>query len=179
MLLDLNPRLRRDRTVLADGTVLRIRPIRPDDKAALSAALRRLSPQSAQARFLAAKPRFSKAELAHLTEVDHVDHHAIVAVPPRRDDRIIAVARYVRRADDPATIEMAIVVDDAHQGLGLGRDLAMRLARHARRAGVRRVEAFTYADNRAAQRLLEIVTDGISTESEGFSVRHIVGDLAA
>jgi RimJ/RimL family protein N-acetyltransferase len=179
VLLDLNPRLAHAHVALRDGTVLRVRPIRPDDKAALTAALAELSAESVHARFLAPKPRFSSAELAHLTEVDHRDHHAIVAVPPGRDREIVAVGRYIRRADDPRTVEMAIVVGDRHQGLGLGRELALRLAAHARRNGVRRIEAFTHAGNHAAQRLLEIVTDSMRTQPDGYSVRHIVGELAA
>jgi len=169
----------RSEVVLADGTRLRIRRIRADDKASLTSALARLSAESTRARFLAPKPRFAAAELAHLTEVDHVSHHAIVAVPPGRDDKIVAVGRYVRLADDPRTAELAIVVGDDHQGLGLGRHMALRLAEHARSHGIRRIEAFTHADNGAAQRLLEIVSDATSSEPYGSGVRHIVGDLAA
>jgi len=179
MVIALTPLPARGAVTLRDGTRLRVRAIRPDDKAALAAALQRLSAESTHARFLAAKPRFSAAELVHLTEVDHVEHHAIVAVPARRDDEIVAVGRYVRRADDPTTVEMAIAVGDDYQGLGLGRELALRLTAHARRQGVRRIEAFTHADNHAAQRLLEIVSDSIHSESDGYSVRRILADLAA
>lgn len=164
---------------LDDGTALRVRRIRADDKEPLNAALERLSAKSTHARFLAAKPRFGSGELAYLTEVDHVNHHAIVVVPPGDDSEIVAVGRYVRLARDPQTVEIAIAVADDHQGRGLGRGLAVRLAEHARRHGVRRVEAYTHGDNRAAQRLIEIITETIETESVGSGVRHLVGDLAA
>ena len=45
--------------------------------------------ESARLRFLAPKPRFTLAELRYLTEVDHVDHFALVAV--------LADAPHVRR----------------------------------------------------------------------------------
>jgi hypothetical protein len=73
---------------LRDGTRVSVRPIRPSDAALLSAGLAHLSPESARRRFLAPKPRFTLAELRYLTEVDHVDHVALVAVladaPPIR-----------------------------------------------------------------------------------------------
>ena len=43
-----------------------------------------LSPQSARLRFLAPKNRLTLAELRYLTEVDHVDHYALVAVLGRQ-----------------------------------------------------------------------------------------------
>ena len=56
-----------------------------------------LSEQSIQRRFLGPKPSLSASELRYLTEVDGHDHYAIVAIPDDGDDRIVAVARFVRR----------------------------------------------------------------------------------
>jgi hypothetical protein len=54
--------------MLPDG--VRLRGIRPEDKPLLQEALTRLSRESIERRFLAAKPRFTDAELRYLTEVD-------------------------------------------------------------------------------------------------------------
>ena len=67
---------------LPDGAQVLIRPIRPDDKGMLSDGLRRLSPESAQRRFLTPKRSFSRTELRYLTEVDGRDHVALVAEHP-------------------------------------------------------------------------------------------------
>ncbi|HEX2071635.1 MAG TPA: GNAT family N-acetyltransferase [Thermoleophilaceae bacterium] len=146
------------RHVLADGTMVAIRPIAPEDKQELQDGLHRLSDETVQRRFLAPKARFTKAELRYLTEVDGHDHVALVAESERWPGMIVAVARYVRLDDDPDTAEAAIVVADALQGLGLGRLLAERLAAAATVHGVRRFTAEMYGDNRPAQRLMEVLT---------------------
>jgi hypothetical protein len=73
---------------LHHGTQVRIRPVEPGDKQRLQRGLRGLSPETVRRRFLAAKPAFSDHELRYLTEVDGVDHLALVAVladDPRAD----------------------------------------------------------------------------------------------
>ena len=110
-----------DLFVLKDGTRLTIRPIRPQDKGELTAALGRLSEATVHKRFMSPKTSFSAAELRYLTEVDGHHHVALVAEETEAPHRIVAVARYVAFADDPTTADVAIVVGDAIQGQGLGR----------------------------------------------------------
>src|SRR3954468_2483275 len=139
---------------LDGGERVLIRPTEPGDKAKLVTGLRRLSEESIRKRFLAAKPRFSSAELRYLTEVDGVNHIALVAVLEDDPDTLVAVARCVRLPDRPATAEMAIVVGDPWQGQGLGRALATALGDAARAAGIRRFAATMLGDNEAARRLM-------------------------
>src|SRR3954466_4194851 len=103
---------------LLDGTTVFVRPIAPEDKPLLAEGLRRLSPQTSIKRFLSVKVKFSEAELRYLTEVDGHDHIALVAVDARDPSSLIAVARSVRT--EPDTAELAVVVGDQWQGLGLG-----------------------------------------------------------
>jgi RimJ/RimL family protein N-acetyltransferase len=159
---------------LADGTRVRIRPIEPGDKERLSAGLSRLSRETIHKRFLAAKPRFSSAELRYLTEVDGRNHIALVAV---LDGDIVAVARCVRLPDAPDTAEFAVVVGDALQGLGLGRRMTELLADAARETGIRRFAATMAADNAAARRLMGTFTRRLDVIDGG--VREVVVDLAA
>src|SRR5437762_509563 len=113
---------------LADGTRVVIRRIQPGDKRMLARGLELLSEETRQRRFLSAKPRLTNAELRYLTEVDGQAHVALVAVLADRLDHVVAVARYVRLPDDPATADAAIVVGDPWQRQGLGRRLAIMLA---------------------------------------------------
>src|SRR3954454_22297018 len=99
---------------LANGQQVWIRPIQPGDAASLQNGLRQLSDETIQRRFLGPKPRFTAAELRYLTEVDGVNHLALVAVP-YPDGHVVAVARAVRRPEDPVEAEWAIVVADALQ----------------------------------------------------------------
>ena len=60
-----------EQAVLRDGTRVRLRLIRPDDKALLHDGFERLSPASRYLRFLAPKAALSDDELRYLCEVDH------------------------------------------------------------------------------------------------------------
>ncbi len=145
------------RHLLSDGTAVTIRPIAAGDKQELQDGLHRLSEEAVQRRFLVPKVRFTKAELRYLTEVDGHDHVALVVESERWPGMIVAVARYVRLNADPDTAEAAIVVADALQGLGLGTQLAKRLATAAGVHGIRRFTAEMLGDNRPAQRLMELL----------------------
>jgi RimJ/RimL family protein N-acetyltransferase len=154
------------------------RHIRPDDKGRLAAGLARLSPESRHKRFLMPKPRFSSAELRYLTEIDGFDHVAIVAVSATDPDVFYAVGRFVRLRDDPETAEVAIVVADALQGQGLGRELGRRLADLARERGVRRFTATLLGDNVAAHRLFASLSARLEQRTAA-GLREMVADLAA
>jgi RimJ/RimL family protein N-acetyltransferase len=163
---------------LSDGAEVVLRPIRPSDAALLSAGLARLSPESARLRFLAPKPQLTRAELRYLTEVDQVDHIALVAV--RADDpcELAAVGRWVRDAEHPDTAEMAIVVGDALQGQGLGTALGLALAEAARERGVTRFTATMLPENRVARRLFARISDHLETVLDG-GVYEVSAALAA
>src|SRR4051794_37135717 len=109
-----------------------LRRITPRDKDGLVAGLGRLSERSVYQRFLAPKPRLTRSELRYLTEVDFVDHYALVAVLAQSPDVIVGVGRWVRDADDPSAAEVAIVVADDVQERGVGTRLGGALAAAAR-----------------------------------------------
>ena len=162
---------------LSDGTRVRIRPVEPDDKPRLEAAMARLSRESIRRRFLVAKPTLSSAELRYLTEVDGFDHIALVAVLDDDREQIAAVARCVRLRAGGATAEFAIVVGDELQGLGLGHALATALADAACGVGIRRFTATTLSDNVAVERLMEGFADHVEHRIRHGGLREIVADL--
>ena len=165
---------------LPDGAPVLIRPIRADDKRMLTDGLRRLSDESVHRRFLTPKRSFSRTELRYLTEVDGRDHVALVAEQPSGPSRrLIAVARFVRTADDPHAAEVAITVGDDWQGRGLGSMLSEQLAGEARRLGIRRFTATMAADNVPAHRLMARLTDHLERHHVGSGVDELVLDLAA
>ena len=164
---------------LDGGARVLIRPIEPGDKDRLVTGLSRLSDESIRKRFLAAKPRFSRSELRYLTEVDGVNHIALVAVLADDPGQLVAVARCVRLPDRPATAEMAIVVGDPWQGQGLGRELAQRLADAARAAGIRRFAATMLGDNEAARRLMRTFSRRLEEGRVSGGLREVLVELAA
>src|SRR5215208_6631480 len=165
---------------LSDNTLLFLREIRADDKERLLEGLHALSEESRRQRFLGPKPSLSAAELRYLTEVDGHDHYAIVAVPddgPDADhERIVAVARFVRLADDPQAAEAAIVVCDELQGKGLGGLLARRLSDAARDRGIERLTASISAENRPALKLMRKIDERLQG-TIGSSVTDVVARL--
>jgi RimJ/RimL family protein N-acetyltransferase len=161
------------------GALVLIRPIEPGDKEKLAKGLRQLSEKSIRKRFLAAKPRFTAAELRYLTEVDGVNHIALVAVLERDPEQLVAVARCVRLPDRPDTAEMAIAVGDPWQTQGLGRELATRLADAALAVGIRRFAATMLGDNEAARRLMRTFSRRLQEGWAGGGVREVVVELAA
>jgi GNAT superfamily N-acetyltransferase len=150
---------------LRDGSEIRVRPIRPEDKPQLLQAFDGLGTASRYRRFLGVKKELSTAELARLTEVDHVDHEALGAIDPATGDGI-GVARYVRLGDGRDTAEAAVTVVDAWQGRGVGSVLLERLAARAREEGIREFTATLLSDNRAVLALfrhlgvVRVVRDG-------------------
>ena len=140
--------------VLKDKSQVEIRAVGPDDKAALAAGFERLSETSRYQRFLSPTVRLTAKQLAYLTELDHHDHEALVAIDPSSRDGV-GVARYVRSGEDAEEAEAAVVVADEWQRRGVGTVLLRQLAAHAREHGIKRFTGFILSDNRAIRELLE------------------------
>jgi nucleotide-binding universal stress UspA family protein/RimJ/RimL family protein N-acetyltransferase len=132
---------------LRDGSRVQIRPIGPGDRDALEAAFERLSPESRYLRFFGPVPRLTEAQLRYLTDVDHHDHEALVAIDPDTGDGV-GVARFVRTDDGVA--EPAVAVIDDWQGRGVGGELLEQLAERAREEDVSMFAAPVLAHNDAA-----------------------------
>ena len=128
---------------LADGGTAHLRPITPQDADRLVAFHNRLSPETIRYRFFAPHPRLFPQEVTWLTNVDHDSRVALVAV---LGGDIVAVGRY-DRVPGTDMAEVAFVVDDAHQGRGLGSVLLEHLAAIAPERAIRRFEADVLAEN--------------------------------
>jgi GNAT superfamily N-acetyltransferase len=140
--------------VLRDGSRVRIREIRPSDAQLLVRGFDRLSPQSRYRRFLVASPELGGAMVRYLTDVDHRDHEAIVAID-ESGGQGVGVARYVRNPSRPDTAEVAVTVSDDLQGLGLGTLLLDVISARAREQGITTFTALMLAENREMLDLFE------------------------
>ena len=155
---------------LSDGTRVRLRPVRPDDKGKIVEGLAHLSPESQYLRFFTSKPRLTDSELRYLTEVDGMNHFAIACGRLQADGSEgegAAVARFVRLPDDPEVAEPAIVVLDDLQGRGLGRILMARLVEAARERGVKRFRSEFLAINKPMKELLATLSPAAQFTAEG------------
>ena len=131
--------------VLADGGTVHLRPITPDDADRLREFHSRLSPETVYNRFFSMVRTLPARDVERFTQVDHDERAAVIAL---LRDQIVGVTRYFRFAGT-ADAEVAVVVEDAHQGRGLGALLLEHLESAARERGVERFIADVLPGNRA------------------------------
>jgi len=140
------------------------RPMREDDADRIRRLFDRLSPETRYRRFFSPVTKLDERMVAYLVGVDHDDREALVALV---DDEIIGVARYDRRHDDPTIAEIAVVVEDAWQGNGVGRFLMKRLGAEADQRGITRFTADVLPSNEAPVKLARAVAPMVEVSFSG------------
>jgi acyl-CoA synthetase (NDP forming)/RimJ/RimL family protein N-acetyltransferase len=130
--------------LLSDGSAAHLRQIRPEDAPAIVDFHSRMSERTRYLRYFSPYPRIPERDLERFVHVDHADREAFVMVS---DQRIIAVGRYERLGHDSPEAEVALVVEDAHQGRGIGSVLLEHLAQAARENGIHRFVAEVLPEN--------------------------------
>jgi GNAT superfamily N-acetyltransferase len=158
---------------IADGTVVDLRPVHPDDKPLLLEGFERMSPRARFLRFLSPTERLTARQLSYLSEIDHHDH---VAWGVLRQGEPIAVARFIRLCDQPTEADVAVTVVDARQRSGVGRLLLQVLGVSARARGIGVFHFDVLGENRAMLGLLESLGGHRLSEGE---VVHAVLPTAA
>jgi GNAT superfamily N-acetyltransferase len=126
------------------GAILHLRAIRAEDDAKLMSFHEHLSFDSVYRRYFSIHPHLSADEVRHLTNVDYVNRVALVI---EDGDQLVAVGRY-DRCPDSTDAEVAFVVRDDYQHLGLGHRLLDGLVRAARARGITTFTAVTLFTNR-------------------------------
>jgi RimJ/RimL family protein N-acetyltransferase len=136
---------------LKNGIIVLIRAIRPDDKAGVAAAFGKLDPESVYTRYFRAKDSLSDQELKAATEVDFENVVAmVVTIEAGGKETIIGGGRYVAfNLSGMRSAEIAFVVEEDYQGLGIAGRILRHLARIAREKGVSQLEADVLPQNRA------------------------------
>src|SRR5688500_5919274 len=155
--------------VLRDGSTLRLRPVRAEDRDRLIELYDRLSPDSRRFRFFAATSG-SEAEVSRLLQADREHNCVLVA---EAGGRISGVAVYFRAPQTPDRAEVAFAIADALQGRGVGTRMLEVLAAIARDHGITTFDAFVLHDNR---QMLQVFLDSgfeAQRELEG-GVFHVV-----
>jgi GNAT superfamily N-acetyltransferase len=131
---------------LRDGRRVEIRALRATDRADLMEAFGRMSDQSRYLRFFAPKRALTDKEIAYFTDVDFVNHVALVVVLEEADRRlIVGGGRYI--VTQPGCAEIAFGVDDEHQGVGIASLLLQHLIAIARTAGLKELHAEVLSQN--------------------------------
>ena len=130
--------------LLSDGSAVHLRPITPADAPAIVEFHSRMSDRTRYLRYFSPYPRIPERDLQRFVNVDHRDREAFVVVS---GSRIMAVGRYERLGPGSPDAEVAFVVEDAHQGRGIGSVLLEHLAAAAREHGITRFVAEVLPQN--------------------------------
>jgi acetyltransferase len=139
---------------LADGRVLLMRPIRPEDEPALLRGFSRLSDDELRARFFIPMKAMPHVTAARFTQIDYDREMAFVLAERAGGgpEELRAVARIVADPDN-ARAEFAIVVERELSRLGLGTMLMRRLIEYARGRGIGELYGDVLEDNHVMRHL--------------------------
>lgn len=171
-MLDLVQAPRHD-VVLADGSTATVHIATPADIPALADLHKQVSRESIRLRYFGYQAEVPEAALERVTQTEDPDHLALVA---ECSGVLLAVAQYDRIPGSDGA-EVAFLVHDAHQGLGLGTLLLEILAHEARVRGVRRFAADMLAENHRMAKVFRDAGFERSTYS-GEGVNRVVMDIA-
>ena len=149
------------------------RPVQSDDIGRFYRFWPRLSRETVYRRFHAPVHRLPAETVRRLVEVDHDLREAVVA---EFGGEVVGVARYDRSPADPSTAEFAIVVEDAWQGFGLGRQLLGELVSLAAARGVRELTATVQPDNdRVLALIRRVLPDAtVTPDDDVLAVRSVL-----
>ena len=100
------------------------------------------------------KPELSEANIHYLTEIDHHDHEAMIALDEATGEGI-GLARCVRNSERPDAAEVAVTVIDDWQERGLGTLLLEVISARAREEGITTFTALMLATNKE---MMDVIT---------------------
>jgi acetyltransferase len=134
-----------------DGSPLTIRPLRPEDEAAMRAFYESLSEESLYLRYAhaaSASVRVSHDQLARLCFIDYaLDMALVVEIGMPSGELGIVGLGTLMREHERAEAEFAILVADAYAGLGIGGELLRRLVDIGRLEGIPKIVGYILHEN--------------------------------
>ena len=134
-----------------------IRPIESSDKHLLQEGISQLTIKSRRQRFFYSRKEFTENELAFFTEVDQVNHIALLC-GYLEDDHSYSPAgtiRCVKNAKRPTYAELAVTIVDRFHHQGLGTEMMNQLSLAAQKQGIGTFYGDFQGSNTGMLKLLE------------------------
>jgi acetyltransferase len=136
------PKELEDFVTLADGRVVQIRPIKPEDEPGFLKIFESLTPEERRMRFLHPVQELPHSQAARLTQIDYDRDMALVLASRDRSEHggqeLYGSVRIMADADNERA-EYAILVRRDVAGKGLGRMLMRRIIDYARSRGIKEI----------------------------------------
>ena len=154
---------------LTNQELLTIRAVRPDDKHLILETLINVSPSSIYRRLFHFKNEITAEDWKMMTEVDFMDVVQLVATIEREgDEHIVGGGRYMRSgvSQREQKAEVAMLIDDRHQGWGIGSRIFKHLVAIARASGITQFEAEVLPSNTAMMKVFERSSLPVATTVE-------------
>ncbi len=158
-----------------DGTLIDIRPIRPEDEPLMVEFHHRLSERSVYFRYFHLLNLGQRTAHERLTRMCYIDYDRGMALVAERDNpdggrELLGIGR-LTRVHGTGDAEMAVLVSDDFQGRGLGSELISQLIKIARQEKVQRITADILAENRTMQRVCERLGFQLKYDAEDATVK--------
>lgn len=164
----------------ADGELVTLRPIRPEDAEIEQAFVRGLSAESRRFRFMDTLRELTPMMLMRFTQIDYDREMAFIATVRREGREVeIGVCRYVTNPDGQ-TCEYAIVIADDWQNHGLGRRMMTQLIEVARSRGLSAMIGHVFTRNTGMLALCTSLGFSVSASEDDPQVQRVtlmLGDI--
>ena len=155
-----------------DGTVVTIRPIKPEDAEREIEFVRKLTPETKYLRFMNSMNELPPAMVTRLTQIDYHYEMAFVATIMVDGEEVqIGVSRYTVNPDGKSC-EFAIVVEEDWQSKGLARRLMTVLIETARARGLDYMNGVFLANNERMLKFVQRLGFVLSNDPEDNSVKN-------
>lgn len=129
------------------GLLLHVRPVQPDDEAALAEFFEHVTPDDLRFRFLAGVHKVSHDRLVAMTQVDHRQTENFLAFGA--DGKIVATAMLAcDDALEKGEVAISVRAEDKHKGVGW--ELLRHICRFAEAKGVGTLESVESRENHEA-----------------------------
>ena len=138
---------------LRNGLAVAIRTLRPSDREKIAAAVRSLDRQSIYMRLFGYRGELTEAGLDRIMRMEPGRELVLVVTARSGDDEVVIGSGRGVVSDaepgKPPTAEVAFMVGEGYQGLGIASRILKHLAEIARSRGIGALEADVLSENKA------------------------------
>jgi acetyltransferase len=149
---------------LRDGTVIRLRPVRPEDEPLLEDLARHMNADDLRLRFFVPVTTLSHQLLARLTQIDYDRAMALIA-RPAVEGTALGIVRFAADPDNRRG-EFAVSVRSDWKGRGLGYLLMTRIIEVARQRGLGEIFGEVLRENDAMLRVARALGFSVTTHPQ-------------